>query len=679
MSSPTHSYRPEIDGLRALSVIVVLLFHANIGCPGGFAGVDVFFTISGYLITGLIMKDLDAGQFSFLRFWERRTRRIFPALAVMVAVSLAVGFYLLIPTKLVRLGKSSVAQGLLAANFYFWQGESYFADSTSQKPLLHTWSLAVEEQFYLLFPLVLWVLMRWGRAWVLPLTAVAAGASLVGSILLTPGHPNAAFYSLPTRTWELLIGSYLALLPRPNRLPPVVGEIVAWSGILAIVAAVCLYDKTTLMPGSAATLPVFGAAAFIYFSLPRSTSVGRILSLAPLVFIGRISYSLYLWHWPVMAYTVCLLGEVKGWRVQALTLLISFVLGVLSWRFVEERFRYPTLASSSRRFFGGVLLVQCVLIGVSIFFWISGGYPERIPANLRPLVSDLETTNFRYDLTLDELRTQGLPLLGRPDNASAKLDFILFGDSHAVALSELFHQVAERRNLRGTIIARNSIRLWYVNQEAKKRIALLLDLVQRERVKNVCLVCRWDHYKRPDRIDESAAQLSSTLSALEAAGVERLFLFRQVPRQPSGEGINQQIYSVARFPAIAEVSGVSLEQYEFQAKTESGLFARLPTYDKLRVELIDTSRHMFDDAGRSRVVETGRSLYCDDDHLSNYGAERLLKEVVESVLGRIANKDLNATQKPLGRDPARSFATTDLSKSDAPKRSEPTRQTNPRP
>ena len=262
------SYRPEIDGLRALAVIAVIMFHAKIALSGGYLGVDVFFVISGYLITSLIIKELQKGTFTFVAFWERRIRRIVPATSVMVVAVIVAGWFLLLPNEYVALGKSAMALAAIVANIYFWRDtNSYFANG-EEMPLLHTWSLAVEEQFYLIMPLFLVVAFNLsaprGRL-LLPIVILSMFGSLAASIYGVAVFPGAAFYFLPSRAWELLIGSILALIPAgwilSNRLAR---ETVTYAGLASIVAPCLFYTKDTPFPGLAAVVPCAGTAAIIW-------------------------------------------------------------------------------------------------------------------------------------------------------------------------------------------------------------------------------------------------------------------------------------------------------------------------------------------------------------------------------------------------------------------------------
>ena len=287
------SYRRDIDGLRALAVLPVLLFHAKLGCPGGFVGVDVFFVISGFLISSLILKELDDGTFSLITFWERRIRRILPALTVVVLTCLVAGWILYLPEDFEMLGKSVIAQATLLSNVFFYRqglvGGGYFAAASDTKTLLHTWSLAVEEQFYLLFPLLLLFLARYRRLFLAPTIAGLVVVSLVLSIVGSYSYPQATFYLLPARAWELLLGSLLTLMRGRFALGGLLRETAGWFGISLVGYAMLFYGVDTRFPGAAAISPCLGAALIIFSSESRLSFVGRILSIKPVVFVGLIS------------------------------------------------------------------------------------------------------------------------------------------------------------------------------------------------------------------------------------------------------------------------------------------------------------------------------------------------------------------------------------------------------
>ena len=295
-------YRRDIDGLRAIAILPVLLFHAHVpGFSGGYVGVDIFFVISGFLITGIIAREVDEQRFSLVHFYERRFRRIMPALSLMILAVLAAACWLYLPGDIEGVPKSALAATLFASNLWFFTDTGYFAGGADVKPLLHTWSLAVEEQFYIGFPILLMLVARFAARWRGLIVGAIAAISLALAIALQRDTSGFTFYLLPTRAWELFAGALLALGAIPAARARWLREALAWSGLLSVAFAVIFYTRETVFPGITALPPVLGAALLLH-SAP-GTSVGRLLSMPLFVGVGLISYSLYLWHWPLIVFT----------------------------------------------------------------------------------------------------------------------------------------------------------------------------------------------------------------------------------------------------------------------------------------------------------------------------------------------------------------------------------------
>lgn len=318
-------YRADIDGLRAVAVLPVVLFHAGFAAfGGGYVGVDVFFVISGYLITRIIAREVREGRFSVLSFYERRIRRIFPALAAVVLFSWFASAYLLLPSAFKDFSQSAAAAALFVSNLLFWRESGYFSPAADSKPLLHTWSLSVEEQFYLLLPLLLLLLRSRPKASRQLALGALAVASFGVSVWLVNGWPTAAFYFSGGRAWELLLGSLLALdgLPRPGNRRST--EALAAAGLGLIAWSVFAYTSFTPFPGWAALPPCLGAAMILLAGERGRSGASAVLSLAPIVWIGRISYSLYLWHWPLLVAAKLYKIEALTWQELMLWLTASF-------------------------------------------------------------------------------------------------------------------------------------------------------------------------------------------------------------------------------------------------------------------------------------------------------------------------------------------------------------------
>ena len=335
--------RDDIDGLRTIAVLPVLLYHAGLaGFGGGFVGVDVFFVISGFLITKIIADEISGDRFSILNFYNRRIRRIFPALFTVTAATAIMVLFVLGPSEVEEFGRSVVYIVFMAANIFYWRESGYFDTDAESKPMLHTWSLGVEEQFYVAFPIILLVSRRWLRSWPL-LTWTGLVGSLAASIYGVRFYADATFYLLPTRAWELLAGSVLALGAVPVVRSFALRQALATVGLLGIVIPVLTYRSGMPFPGETAIPPVLGAALIIATGIHggRPTWVAGLLSLRPVVFIGLISYSLYLWHWPVVVFARLLLGDFPALGQTTVIVVLSFALATLSWRFVEQPFRQP--------------------------------------------------------------------------------------------------------------------------------------------------------------------------------------------------------------------------------------------------------------------------------------------------------------------------------------------------
>jgi peptidoglycan/LPS O-acetylase OafA/YrhL len=362
-------YRPEIDGLRALAVIPVILFHAGIQLfGGGYVGVDIFFVISGYLITSILLSEMVDRKFTLTGFYERRARRILPALFLVMAIFLPFAWFWMPPHELKGFSQSLVAVSTFASNIYFWISTGYFETAAELRPLLHTWSLAVEEQFYLLFPVLLAWGMPLGRKKIIFIFAFLGCASLFLAQLLSEIRPAFDFYLLPTRVWELLAGSILAFysqLSGDQKNQRIFREIGSLIGLLLIFYAIFGFDKFTPFPSLYTLIPVLGALLIIYTS--QKTIVGKLLSKRIFVGIGLISYSLYLWHQPVFAFARVKAGHEPDQVVLALLVLIISVLSYLSWKFVEIPFRDKRRFSQNKIFlfsvFGSLLFISIGLIG----------------------------------------------------------------------------------------------------------------------------------------------------------------------------------------------------------------------------------------------------------------------------------------------------------------------------
>ncbi len=407
-------------------MVSVLLFHAGYShFAGGFVGVDVFFVISGYLITGIIVKDRSSTLFEHLKdFYTRRIRRIFPALLTVLAASLAAGWFLLLPADYEALARQALAGALFVPNFLFWSEAGYFDKAAELKPLLHLWSLGIEEQFYLLWPVVVYYAKR-SRFLTLILTAITA-VSFACCIYLTATDPTSAFYLPHARVWELSVGGLLATtVIKPN---PRAATVASTLGLLALLVSVFTFKPGAHFPGALAAIPVLGTAALIW-SGPSTIVAVRLLSLRPIVYAGLISYPLYLWHWPIIS-----LIRQSGWSVpRSGILLLSAILAALTYELIERRIRHTRASTTSI----SLLSAMAASAMMALFVVISQGFYSRYPADV---ASILKTMKYDYgpDARLyecwlvDEKGPQQFPpSCTEPRGANGLL---IVGDSHAARL-----------------------------------------------------------------------------------------------------------------------------------------------------------------------------------------------------------------------------------------------------
>lgn len=542
-------YRPEIDGLRAVAVLAVVLFHAGLGVPGGFVGVDVFFVISGFLITSLILRDLHAGKFSLVHFWERRARRILPAAVVMVMAVLVAGWFLLLPSDYAALGKSVGMHAVFASNFHFWRSTNYFASSADEQPLLHTWSLAVEEQFYIIVPFLLLLLFRYPlfrrRGPLLVLLIPAFMISLALSVFLLPRAPAATFYLLPTRAWELLAGSIVAILPAVS-LSRLWREVLCGLALAAILAPCFLYTKETPFPGLAALPSCLGTCLLIWVSSDSRpgaraplSAVGSLLSSRPLVFIGLISYSLYLWHWPLFAFS-------SYWALEPLSMVYrlgmvaaSLVMAVISWRLVETPFRVRRLGGSQSRMFGWAGLGLAASGVAAITLSATSGFPNRFSDTVNGYdaarAEALLENRITHRVSLQDAVHRRFPRLGAASPAPIAL--MVWGDSHARSILPAVDQLGLDQN-QGVITAWHSSTapvLGWQPEQGDEDFSLgsdtpafnesVLNFIASEKIPSVLLAARWSGYFAPESKPELGVEegsfgrkLVETVERIRAAG-----------------------------------------------------------------------------------------------------------------------------------------------------------------
>jgi peptidoglycan/LPS O-acetylase OafA/YrhL len=490
-------YRPDVDGLRAVAIVPIVLFHAGLdGLSGGFVGVDIFFVISGYLITTIILRDIGQDRFSLVRFYQRRIARIFPALFVMLVTALVAGLLLLLPTEIEALAWSAAAAAASLANVYFWATTDYFAQAAEATPLLHTWSLGVEEQFYLFYPLLLLGIQRFFPSRLRQILWLMVTASFVVGGVMAIQWPAAGFYLLPARAWQLGLGGLIAAGAFPDIRSIARRELLAAAGAALIVTAYCIIRSDSAFPVPWAILPCTGAILLIAYA--PGTIVGQALVLSPMVALGRISYSVYLWHWPIITFW----RLEHGFQLSAVGMVIvtaaSFTAGTLSYLIVERPFNHRLRQAPSVRAIGAGLCGVAAMIAVSSAVPIIGPLQKFDPAIIK--VDSYAEYRSRPEYiaqfqTGTCFRSEGDPF--RPDIcyklASDRPNFVVMGDSHA---AQYWRALAERFPERNVIQASASGCRPLVRPEGAARCIEVMNYVYRRllptgRVSTLFLAGRW--------------------------------------------------------------------------------------------------------------------------------------------------------------------------------------------
>ena len=446
-------YRREIDGLRALAIVPVILFHAGLaGFSGGYVGVDVFFVISGYLITTILVTELNSKTYSIVNFYERRARRILPALFVMLAVTLPIAYGLLNPADLRAYAKSLLGSVLFLANVTAYMQSGYFDAASDIKPLMHLWSLAIEEQYYVFFPVLLAFLWKFRQAKVMTVVALISAISLLIAEIKLNKDVSIAFFYLHSRAWELGVGALLALKlqasvkPRAFEISPTARQVLAFSGLAMIVYAIVSFDKSMRFPGVSALVPVSGALLVIAFATSE-TWAGRLLRARWMVGIGLVSYSAYLWHQPIFAFARYQSPNHLGQSVLIGLIFLTVAIAYLSWRFVEAPFR--SKAFMTRRYiailtFSGIVLFCAAAVLINV----KQGFPERYP---KEVASAFDPYKVKEGKFCDFKKVAGVDDLDFCEfgDAVSKINVVLYGDSHASSLLGDLHEEFKNKKIKG--------------------------------------------------------------------------------------------------------------------------------------------------------------------------------------------------------------------------------------
>ena len=631
-------YRPEIDGLRGIAILAVLLNHMDSRIlSGGYVGVDIFFVISGFLITTIIRRDLDAGRFSFWHFYARRAKRLIPAATVMAITTLVLGYLFLFPRDFDALGKSVVAYSTMLSNVFFWRVSSnYWADQSKPWPLLHTWSLSIEEQFYLAYPVLLWGLAGLPLHRQRQILHVLLVASFVLCCWQTSVYQRAAYYLLPGRAWELLAGAACSMFGPAPKSRNACG-LLGLAAIALIGVPMFLFNDATRFPGWVAILPVTGTALVIWVTGNTSGIWKTLLGWKPLTAIGKISYSLYLFHWPMLVFARYLWAgspETPHMFPSYFAAIASLAVARLSYWYLETPGRSSRVGDKP----AVALAFACGLL--MFFVGYAVHYYRGLPGRLPPLVAryaqaSLDLNPRRAEVNLDNSKiTAGeFAHLGQ----DGPLDFVIWGDSHADALVPTFDHLSKEYGVAGTAFVRAGM-CPLVNITTSSKYfdpdfaSVVLDRLRKDRIPHIILAARWGwHFgrlmedgrpvkNRERQMELFRSSLSQTISLLRTAGAKTIWLVRQVPTQncnvPKELAINAWW---GRYLPLPVPRAVTPDEHAVVMRDIDTLFDSFVAAD---IELIDLSSAVL--ANKTGLLtEHGQPMYYDHGHLSTSGAAAL--------------------------------------------------------
>ncbi len=662
-------YRRDIDGLRAVAIGAVVLAHADIPpFSGGFVGVDVFFVISGFLITTLVMARIEAGTFSLVDFFERRASRLLPALAAMLLTVAAVGCLILTPRELAMLGQDLTATALFAMNVQGWSTGGYFGEEAATRVLLHAWSLAVEEQFYLLFPAALWsawwALQPWGTRTARLLIVAGVAAMIAVSLwlqqVLVNWPTSAAFYLLPPRMWELGIGALLALLVQQGWVRSArtsLASAAAMTALALIAWPVATYGKHTVFPGLAAVPPVLGAAVLIWAGTAApGNPISRLLSTRAMVGLGLISYSLYLWHWPILAFARLWNGRPLTLSESAVLIAISLALAAASWRVIEQplRRRGPDASIKARLAFALLVLVPVVAIGQ--VYHRTGGLPDRVDDAV--LRTDAEGRPSAELADCTQIRSGDCRFAAQGRRQGT---IVLWGDSHAGHFAPAVAQAMTQHGYEVVLASARScpplprVRLSILldggpigqscmefNDAMPQRLAAIKDL------KLVILAGRWTSFLSPEwkdaedrwlELPDGARANARQSDTLMQSGIERAVTplsEREIPVvvfDQVGEFVVSPRNCVARARMFGRGAGSCTDSEDITSAERARLHQLMARAQQAQPNVrIFHAEELMCTAGRCDPAPFGQLLYRDAHHLSVAGARRYVPLVEQLLL-----------------------------------------------
>jgi peptidoglycan/LPS O-acetylase OafA/YrhL len=627
-------YRPEIDGLRAVAVVPVILFHLNLNwIPGGFVGVDVFFVISGFLITSILIGDLESGVFSFSKFWARRIRRIIPPMLFVVATTLCFAWLFVFRGDVPAVGRQAIAGLLSASNVYFWKTSGdYWGESAENSPLLHTWSLAVEEQFYLCVPIAAFVVFRYRRSKLPLLFFLVVITSFTGFVFGLSAYPTSTFYLLPTRAWELAAGCCLAASSSRDgraRLGAGISSLLALLGLCLIVSCYFLVAKLNVY----VIASVLGTVLILAFG--QSGICYRILANRQLVHIGKLSYSLYLWHWPIFVFAEDLVPDVNKF----LLLIPVFILATASYYLIETPARHSPKTIRLTVLSFSVTLAGAFATSLAHPFYDTSAFeqPTWIPYSCHPKQVGVRSQPAKWGTT---------KLLGNDADATAYLhggiivgsgnkspDVVVLGDSHGCMWADAIHVALKGSDRKVSYFCMDGVSpfvslpltrgaaAWGLSPDEKYEYeASKLRCISEWRPKLVILCTNWSRQSESSVID---------LMSFLTQNSSRVLLMEQPPELALGDrNILQYLCYRNVQPEVAVRKNMpcgNVENYE-----KGRLLIRLLSQQFANVSYIPV-HDLYADRSEALVLVGRQVVYLDDDHLVTFGAHLAIPRIKQAI------------------------------------------------
>tara|TARA_R110002096_G_scaffold349304_1_gene542405 strand:+ start:1684 stop:3621 length:1938 start_codon:yes stop_codon:yes gene_type:complete len=643
-----------VDTLRAVAVLIVFLFHLDIGIvSGGFVGVDVFFVISGYVIFRTVLQDVAAGRFSLRAFWRRRICRILPALGATILASMGLGWWLMTPAQYAEFGDSALSAVFSVSNFYFNDRFQYFGDSAREIPLVHTWSLGVEEQFYLTAPfLVLLLMRRQAIERLLPVLAVIVALSFAYNLFALYGLSDErhAFYLPMSRFWEIAVGGCVACWERRRRRHLPFRQLLAWLGVAGIVAATLLIDTNTPFPGVAALLPVGAAAVFLATGLPAESLGGRLFQASPLVFLGRISYSTYLFHWPMITFYTMATGNELDTRASVLILAGTLGLAALSWRFLESPFREAQRSHPHVRPAVALLVALGIIAAAALSLQMADGVPSRMTPAAQKMQASLAADRYVNNVVCQP--GNGLPIVPKASicafgEAAGKISYLVWGDSHAGMYREVLAQGTDLTGVMATMPDCPPLIGVHTSKrknrgECQKLQKVVLQMAANGRVSLVVLGGRWANLASEARAPGDGG-LPKTLYDDEAGGKVIAFAaaLRRTVKRLTEAGVRVVVigptpevsYSVPSMMIRAAHLGYTIpaiSRQEFDRR-QALVFAALTTVESMQGVQVIYPHRLLCGSLTCAVSDGMHALYTDDDHLSAQGTGLVAPPIIRAI------------------------------------------------